>query len=213
MIRNFEILHSDHRDICIVGQTYPNYVVYEALKKHKNIKLITLEEAQQQTSDSFFQDHQFFSTSSTITFKKKLVDWLVSKNVSFISLIDSSTVVDPGVQIGYNTVIMDNNSINLNTAIGNHCLMVNCITLAHDSTIGDFCHISGYSYLGWTSLETGVVVGLRSNFVPKPSVQLKIPAWSNFLLNSSVNRPIDSAGTYFGNRKISDQTSLTYKLF
>jgi hypothetical protein len=212
MIRNFQILHDDGRDICIVGNSYANHLVHDFLKTHRSTKLLTFEQAQQQPP-SFFQDHQFFATSSTISFKKKLVEWLQSKNASFISLVDESTIIDDQVSIGHNTVIFNHNSIFPHTVIGNHCHIVNYITFAHQTVLSDFCYVCGYSYLCFTQLGTGVVVGLRSSFVPRPPTELEIPAWTNFLLNSSVNQPIGVSGTYFGNRKINDKTSLTYNIF
>jgi hypothetical protein len=35
----------------------------------------------------------------------------------------------------------------------------------------------------------------------------------NFLMNSVVNKPIAIPGTYYGNRRMSEETSLTYKIF
>jgi bifunctional N-acetylglucosamine-1-phosphate-uridyltransferase/glucosamine-1-phosphate-acetyltransferase GlmU-like protein len=210
--RNLEILHDDGREICIVGNSYVNQLAYNCLKTRRSVKLMSFEQAQQQ-SEFFFQDHQFFSTSSTMSFKKNMIEWLQSKNVSFISLVDDSTIIDNYTDIGYNTVILNHNTIFPQTTIGNHCHLVNYITLVHNSVISDFCYVCGYSYLCFTHLGTGVVVGMRSSFVPKPPVQLSIPAWTNFLLNSTINQPIATAGTYFGNRKISDETSLTYNIF
>lgn len=209
MPRNFEIMHDDGRDVCIVGKSYVNKMAFDIVKSQRKIVLLTFEECQQQPI-SFFQDHQFFSTSSTISFKKHMIDWLSTRDVSFISLIESSSVIDHAVKIGRNTVILDNNSLMPGVTIGNHCHVVNCVTIAHETSISDFCHICGYSYLCFTNLGAGSVVGLRSSFVPKPPMTLDVPPWTNFLLNSAVNRPIATPGTYFGNRKINDETSLTY---
>lgn len=209
--RNLEILHDDGRDICIVGNTYVNHMACDIIGKKRKTNILTFEEVQQKPR-SFFQDHQFFTTSSTVSFKRSLVHWLESQNVSFISLVDSSSVISSDVKIGYNTVILDHNSFMPGVIIGNHCHVVNYVTVVHESSISDFCYICGYSYLCFTHLGEGVVVGLRSSFVPKPPLKLNIPSWTNFLLNSSVNRPIDQPATYFGNRKISEETSLTYSI-
>jgi NDP-sugar pyrophosphorylase family protein len=194
-----------------VGKSYVNQIAFDALKKRRKTVWLSLEQAQEQPP-SFFQDHQFFGSSSTMSFKRSMIDWLQSKNVSFVSLVDSTSVIDSNVEIGYNTVILDNNSLMSGVTIGNHCHMVNCVSVVHESSISDFCYICGYSYLCFTHLGQGVVVGLRSSFVPKPPLKLDIPPWTNFLLSSAVNRPIQQSGTYFGNRKISEETSLTYSI-
>jgi acetyltransferase-like isoleucine patch superfamily enzyme len=186
-------------------------MAFDIVKRSRKVTLLSFEEVQQQPI-SFFQDHQFFSTSSTMNFKKTMVDWLSVKGSSFISLVEHSSVINNDVAIGYNTVILDNNSFMPGVTIGNHCHVVNYVTVAHETSIADFCYICGYSYLCFTHLGEGVVVGLRSSFVPKPPLKLDIPPWTNFLLNSSVNRPIDQPATYFGNRKISEETSLTYNI-
>lgn len=209
--RTFDVLHDDGRSICLVGRSYVNQMVYDCLKPRRNIVLLTAEEARQQSVD-FFQDYQFFSTASDIHFKKTTVDWLMSKKVSFISLVDRSSVIDPDVTIGCNTVILDHNSFTKGITIGDHCHVVNYTTIAHETVISDFCYICGYSYICFTQLGMGSVVGLRSSFVPKPPLKLHIPAWTNFLLNSAVNRPIAEPGTYYGNRKISNETTLTYRI-
>jgi len=211
MIRDLEILHDQSRPICIVGKSYANHIAFDVLKKKRKTVLLSFEETQQQPT-SFFQDHQFFSTSSTMSFKKTMIDWLSIKDVSFISLVDSSTVIDHDVKIGRNTVILDHNSLTPGITIGNHCHVVNHASIVHETSISDFCYICGYCYLCFTHLGTGSVVGLRSSFVPKPPIKLDIPPWTNLLLNSAVNRSIDQPGTYFGNRKINDQTSLTYSI-
>ena len=211
MPRRFNILHDDGRDICIVGKSYVNKMVFDIVKSQRKILLLTFEECQQQPI-SFFEDHQFFSTSSTMSFKKTMIDWLSTKDASFISLVDSSSVIDHDVTIGRNTVILDHNSLMPGITIGNHCHVVNHAHIVHETSISDFCYICGYCYLCFTHLGTGSVVGLRSSFVPKPPIKLDIPPWTNFLLNSAVNRSINQPGTYFGNRKINDQTSLTYSI-
>jgi len=209
--RHFELLHDDGRPICIVGNTYCNHLIFDTLNRQRQTLIMTLEECQQQPT-SFFQDHQFFSTSSTMPFKIQVIDWLQSQKASFVTVIDSTSVIDTDAQIGRNTMILSHNAILKSSVIGDHCHMVNHITTAHDSIVGDFGYICACSYLIYTTLGRGVVSGLRSSFVPKSPLRLCVPDWTNFMISSIVHREISTTGTYFGNRKINDQTSLTHSI-
>lgn len=209
---DYNILHDSGKPICFVGDTYVNNFIYKSFKDRRPCEIVKYEDLLDKTQD-WFDQRQFFCTSSTLPFKEKVVATLDKYNVQYVSFVEKSTNVGGNVTIGYNTCIQGYTSLFDDVQVGNHCHLVAYITLAHDSIVKDFCYICPYSYICFTTLERGVVVGLRSSFVPLPDNRLTVPPYTNFLMNSVINRPINKTGTYYGNRRMSDETSLTYKIF
>ena len=69
-----------------------------------------------------------------------------------------------------------------------------------------------YSLLNFNNIGIGTCMGSRISIIGKPEKFTHTADHCNFTLGSIVNRSIDNPGTYFGNRKLTDETSLTYKL-
>ncbi len=211
-IPDYNILYDNGKTICFVGDTYPNHVIFNSLKDQRPCELIRYEGLAGKTQE-WYDERQFFCTSSTLPFKQKIIATLNQFNVSYVSFIEKSTVVSSNVSIGYNTCIQSHCSLYDGVSIGNHCHLVTYITVVHESIIENFCYICPYAYICFTTLGEGVVVGLRSSFVPVPPERFVIPEYTNFLMNSSITKPVTVTGTYYGNRRTSDETSLTYKIF
>lgn len=209
---DYNILYDSGKPICFVGDTYINKVIYSSFNDRRTCELIKYEDLLDR-DQLWFDQRQFFCTSSTLPFKEQVVAKLDQHSVQYVSFVEKSTNVGTNVTIGHNTCIQGYSSLFDGVQVGNHCHLVAYITLAHDSILENFCYICPYSYICFTTLGKGVVVGLRSSFVPLPNNRLTVPAYTNFLMNSVVNKPIAIPGTYYGNRRMSEETSLTYKIF
>jgi len=209
---DYNILHDNGKTICFVADTYVNRIIYKSFENRRPCEIIRYEELIDKTQN-WYDDRQFFCASSTLPFKQKIIAILDQHKVNYVSFIETSTIVGNDVTIGYNTSVQGHNSLLDGVKVGNHCHLVNYITIVHDSVLEDFCYICPYAYICFTRLEQGVVVGLRSSFVPTESNYLTIPPYTNFLMNSVINKPITAAGTYYGNRRMSTDNSLTYKIF
>lgn len=209
---DYTILYDSGKPICFVGDTYANHFIYSTYKDLRSCELVRYEDLADKPQE-WFDARQFFCTSSTLPFKEQMVATLDQHSVQYVSFIENSVKVGNNVSIGHNTCILGYTTLFDDVKIGNHCHLVAYITLAHDSELKDFCYICPYAYICFTTLERGVVVGLRSSFVPLPNNRLTVPSYTNFLMNSVINKAIPESGTYFGNRKMTAETSLTYKIF
>lgn len=208
----YTILYDNGKTICFVGDTYVNQFIYRVYKGWKPCELVRYEDLDNKPQQ-WFDDRQFFCTSSTLPFKEKMVAKLDQHHVQYVSFIENSVKVGNNVTIGRNTCILGYTTLFDDVKVGNHCHLVAYITLAHDSELKDFCYVCPYSYICFTTLGRGTVVGLRSSFVPLPDNRLTVPPYTNFLMNSVINKAIAETGTYYGNRRMSPETSLTYKIF
>ena len=208
----YNILYDNGKTICFVGETYANQIIHNAFKDHRRCELIRSEALDGKTQD-WYNDRQFFCTSSTLPFKEKVIATLDQFNVNYVSFVEKSTIVSDNVTIGYNTCIQSYCNLFDGVSVGNHCHLVTYITLAHETIVENFCYICPYSYICFTTLGKGAVVGLRSSFVPVPPERFIIPEYTNFLMNSVVTKPVTATGTYYGNRRMSREDSLTNKIF
>ena len=207
----YKILHDFKLPLCFVGKTYHNQTLFSYFKDKRACELITIEEAQQQNKN-WFADRQFMSCGTGQAFKKQIVDSLQEFNLNWFSAISASTHLGHNVQIGHNTFINNFNVILDKTIIGNHCVITAFACISHSVTLGDFCHISPYSYLCFTRLGTGVYIGTISTFTGNEQNMINITDWCNFMLDSVVTGDITEAGTYYGKRKHSNETSLTLSI-
>ena len=90
--------------------------------------------------------------------------------------------------------------------------MTHYITASHDTKIKDFCHIGPGTYLLFTTLGNGSYVATKSSFVGKVISPIKTMDYCNYFIGSTVTKNITSVGTYYNNRRVSDESSLDRKI-
>lgn len=207
MFSDYKVLHDLDRPICFIGNCQINTIISTELARSRCVENLTLEQTLLR-DQAWFDQHQFFCGISNIAFKKTVVESIAAFNPHYVSFIDTRASVDRCAKIGNNVFISHASTVFDNTVIGNHTL-VGSSFLSHENIIGDFCHISPLSYLSYSKLGQGVAIGVGSVFAGKPDRIITVPDWCNFSLNSRVTRTIDTAGTYFGHKKLNDETSLT----
>lgn len=207
----FDVWHDLGRILCFVGETMSNRRYYEWYRHLRPTEIITFEEAQIKSQD-WFDQRQFMCSVTDVGFKKSVVDGLSTFNPHWFSLVSKHASLGNNVKIGYGTSVNDFNFVWDNVTIGDHVIVTNHAVLSHGTAIGDYCFITPYCYFCFTTLGQGVVVGLRSSFVPKPTSPIHVADWTNFLMDSKVNNSIIEAGTYQGHRLKSSITSLDQKI-
>lgn len=207
----YKILHDHGLPLCFIGKTYHNKTLFNYFKGKRECELVSMEEAQQHNKE-WFTEKQFMSCGTGQAFKKQVVDSLHHFNLKWFSVLACNTHVGHNVQIGHNTLINNFNVIYDDTIIGNHCVVTNFAQLSHKVVLGDLCHIGPYAYLCFTKLGKGVYIGARSMFTGNEQNTLHVADWCNFMLDSVVLSDIVEAGTYYGKKKQSDDTSLTLSI-
>lgn len=208
---HYNILHDQQKTLTFVGNTFHNSNLYNNFKQIRPCEKITLEQAQDQSTD-WYKQRQFMCAVTNISFKKLVVETLNKHNVKWFSVVHSTNCIQDNVTIGKNTLINYHNVISEDATIGDHVTISNFCNLSHNVFIGDMCHLSPYVYLCFTTLLNGVCVGLRSSFPGKPTSPMTIAEWTNILMESRITKSLDQSGTYAGNRCINSELSHETKI-
>jgi NDP-sugar pyrophosphorylase family protein len=207
----YKILHDHGLPLCFIGDTHNNDTLFNYFKDIRPCEKILIEEIKKKDKN-WFAARQFMSCGTGQAFKKQIVDSLEEFNLNWFSAISANTHLGHDVKIGHNTFINNFNVIYDETIIGNHCVITAFVCISHSVSMEDFCHISPYSYLCFTKLGKGVYIGTRSTFRGNEQNILNITDWCNFMLDSVVTGNVTEAGTYYGKRKYSSETSLTLSI-
>jgi UDP-3-O-[3-hydroxymyristoyl] glucosamine N-acyltransferase len=207
----YNILFDQNKPLCFVGSTYYNKILHDYFSKTHDCQLVRVEDIENNTQD-WFDQHQFISVSSNPQTKYFITNKLASKNPHYFSIVGNNNQFND-LKIGNGTFIEFYNTAQWpNITVGNHCTIGSYIQLGHDTTINDYCQVGGYSFINFTALGEGNCVGIRSSMLGKPDHILSIVKHCNFMTGSMVTKDIDEPGKYFGNRRISDETSLVYSM-
>lgn len=208
---NYTILHDNGLPLCFVGDTLYNHMLYTYWKDLRPCLHVTVEEAETHTQD-WFDQHQFICIVSNVAFKRTVVEKLSRYNPHYFSVVGSENNFNH-VDIGVGTFIQHYNiAIWNNIKIGDYCTVTSYNTLGHDTTIDNFCHVSAYCFLTYTTLQPGNLLAIRSSFLGRPDKRIDIAPNCNFMCNSTVTKNVTKTGTYFGHKMVSQESSLTYKI-
>jgi carbonic anhydrase/acetyltransferase-like protein (isoleucine patch superfamily) len=203
------LLHDNHATLVFVGDTFYNHHLKNYFDGKKLCTIARVEDIEN-NSQAWFDDHQFMAASSNVRTKYFLTTRIAHMNPHYFSVVGSGNNFY-NLDIGYNTYIQNyNTAIFGDATIGNHCTVGNYNILSHQTDIGDYCHLSSYSFINFAKLGNGNCVALRTNILGKPGGVLNITNHCNFMINSVVTKDISIHGTYFGNRSQSGKTSVDY---
>lgn len=211
MSLEYNVLHDHDLPMVFIGDTFHNHSLYNHFKKIRPCQHIRLEETTDK-DDTWFLSNQCIAIVTNVKFKKTIADHLINRPVKWFSVIGKSNVLYHNINIGYNTLVNHFNVIYDDAVIGNHCTITNHLSISHEVQINDFCHISPFTYLCFTNVGTGCVVGVRSSFPGKPESPITLPNWTNISMDSRVTKSLEISGTYCGNRLFDRSTSLDKKI-
>lgn len=207
--QQYNLLHDNDAPLVFVGDTFYNHHLKNYFSSTRPCKIVRVEDIEH-NSREWFNDHQFMSATSNVKTKHFLTERIADMNPHYFSVVGSGNNFY-NLDIGYNTYIQNyNTAIFGDATIGNHCTIGNYNIFSHQTSIGDYCHISSYSFINFAKLADGNCVALRTNILGKPEAVLNITNHCNFMVNSIVTKSIKIPGTYFSNRRQSGKTSVDY---
>lgn len=207
----FSILHDAARPLCFVGHSSLSQEIVSDIKHDRVCVQHSLEELETKSRE-WFDKHQFIVLSSDVAFKQQVVAFLQQQQAHFFSIIGKNNVVNHDTVIGRGTYIYNFNDLLFRgNYIGNHCIVVAYCHFSHGVHIGDYSHISSYTYLNNCEIGTGSIIGIRSSVVGFSS-KISIADNTNLMLGSVVTKNLPDTGTYFGNRRINDKSSLQQRI-
>lgn len=204
---DYDILHDRGLPMVFVGDTFHNHTLYSYFRQRRSCQNLSLEEVMQR-DDAWFQQHQIMAVVTNVSFKCTLNQILGSRPTQWFSVISTNSVLHHDIRVGKNTLINNHNVFYDHCQIGDHCTITNHVMLSHKVSVDDMCHVSPFSYLCFTKLNQGVVVGLRASFIGEPRRVISVAPWTNVLMDSRVSRDITASGTYYGHRLKDPRSSL-----
>jgi NDP-sugar pyrophosphorylase family protein len=202
----FDILHDQGLIKCVVGLGTIAHSIKDILG---DVEQVSTEHVMLQ-SPEWIAERQFLLGISNVKVKKQVVEYLDRSHAHYFSLVGKQNNIFSYNNIGVGTFINYCNELLSDPKVGNHCIVTAYCQLGHNVVIGDFCHISAYTYINNAHLGTGNILGTRSAITGSPLITTV--DYCNFIINSVVNKDVTVAGTYFGNRKLSDQSSLEHQI-
>lgn len=207
----FSLLYDNGAPLCFVGHTVYNKMLYNYWRDQRQCFLLSVEEAESQPQ-SWFDNHQFMCAVSNVAFKRFAVDKLSRFDPSYFSVIGTGNIFN-NFTIGRGSYIQHYNDFSFGDGkVGDHCTVGSYMGFSHEVEVGDFCHISGYCFLNYATVHSGVVMPIWITVLGEPDSKIEIAEYCNFMINSTVTKSITETGTYLGNRKINNESSLTYKI-
>ena len=209
--QDYTIYHDQNRPLCFVGDTKYNHMMYQYWSTRRSCQLMSVEQVVERGQE-WIDQYQFICAVSNINFKYFVVEKLKPFSPHYFSVVGVGNLF-ADVQIGVGTFIQNYNTATCeHITIGNHCTMSSFIHLSHNTTIGNYCHISSYNFINYACLEDGNLLAVRCNILGRPDHELSIIANCNFMLGSTVTKSIANSGTYFGNRRVNQNTSVETKI-
>lgn len=207
----YSTLHDNGYPLVFVGNTVYNQMLYTYWNKIRPCFHLTVEEVEAYTSN-WVDRHQFICAVSNVAFKREVVERLSKFDPHYFSIVGSYNSFN-NVSVGQGTYIQHYNDLAFgDSTIGNHCTLGSYLGFSHNVQVGDYCHISGYCFLNYTTLKDGVLLPVRTTVLGDPDRQIEIAENCNFMTGSTVTKSIEETGTYFGNRRVSSESSVTYKI-
>ena len=202
----------DHRPMVFVGDTHYNRMVYDNIRTDiPGCQLVRVEEIES-NSQQWFDDHQFIASGSNVAVKRFLTERIAKFNPKYFSIMGEGNKFD-NTKIGLGVFIENYNTAICNDiVIGNHVTIANYVCLSHHTAINDYCHISSYSFINFAEVGEGNCIANRTSIIGKKHNIITTAKDCNFMINSTVTKNINSTGTYFGNKRMSEQSSVTYDI-
>ena len=204
---SYKILHDNGNLLCFVGHSMMSRSTYNIVKEYRDTEICSHEDLDNKDS-AWFQQRQFIVISSDVAGKIITIKRLEQHGVHFFSAVNQFNTISPTTIIGHGTYIGGFNSFDVDDIkIGNHVVICSHNTFGHDCCVGDFCHISHYSFFNQSNIGTGTVVGTQVLMCPPKNSSIEIAKYCNITSNSRITSSIIQSGTYHSRRLISPNDS------
>jgi UDP-3-O-[3-hydroxymyristoyl] glucosamine N-acyltransferase len=206
------ILYDNGKRLCLIGNTEMSRRIQSWLEAEgRKVDLILLEDLIAKSVD-WINQRQYMLVTSDIQFRLAAVDALKNYDLNWFSAIGVNNVTHADLEIGrsvfigsYNYFSSPGTVIADYTHISSHCM------IGEQVRIEKYSHVSAYVFLNHCTLGQGCIIGLRSTVVNQVGV-LQIPDWTNLMTGSVVSKPIETSGTYYGNKLVSTEDSRTNRI-
>lgn len=114
----------------------------------------------------------FTCALGSIKWKKHYVELILSKGGVFVNLIHPTSIFNSNVQFGNGLIVFMHSNISNDCSIADFVTIQGFAGIGHDSTIGKWCHLNAYSFMGgFAVLEEEVCLNTRATVLPNITVR------------------------------------------
>jgi sugar O-acyltransferase (sialic acid O-acetyltransferase NeuD family) len=146
-------------------------------------------------ADLFGKEADFIVAIGDYKDRKRILEELIEKGLSVVSLVHPDAVIGLNVEIGTGTVVMAGAVINSCSRIGKGSIINTCSSIDHDCEIGDYVHISpGANIAGGVKIGEKSWAGMGSSVINN----LRVCADCIIGAGAVVVRNIEEPGVYVG---------------
>ena len=209
---SYQILEDAGRPLVFAGVSYFNHMLHKYFVGMGVNATIAKVEDIVTNNQQWFDDHQFICVSYNVRTKRFITGELEKFKPHYFSIIGSNNLF-LDLPIGHGTYI-EHHTIGMweNCSIGNHCSILSHNQLGHDIKLNDYCHVSGFSFLAFGEVGAGNCMALRTSFLGNEHQYISTAENCNFMTGSVITKDITESGTYYGNRRVSGETSVTMEV-
>jgi len=208
----FKIINQSERKPCFVGTGSMSTAVHVIVSQQHNCEIATVEDLMSK-NDQWFNQHSFIVISSDIKFKMHTVDYLDARSATYFSVINQHNNIDSSTQIGAGCCVFSFNDMTVGpVSIGQHSIIGNHNVFAHNTILEDFCHSGHFGFFSHCHIGRGTVLGVRPSLLGPTNRVLQTADFCNFISGSTITKDIKISGTYYGNRLLHKETSLTKRI-
>lgn len=141
------------------------------------------------------EDDVFIVALGVPSAKKKYVEKLLQKKVSFYTLISKQAVIHETAKIGKGCIIDWRASVSANVTVGDFVTIQRNAVIGHDAQIGDYCMLNCFSFMGgYAKIENESELATHAQIIPHAKVGNKCMVGAG----SVVVRKVKDNTTVFG---------------
>lgn len=129
------------------------------------------------------------------TVQRERLATLIEARTSLVTLIHPSACVSPSAQIGKGSLVMQNVVVNAQAVVGQSVILNVGCCVAHDCSVGDFCHIAPAVQLaGGSTVGARTFCGTASVILPGVAVGAGCMLGAGAVVNRNVSDGLTVVG-------------------
>jgi sugar O-acyltransferase (sialic acid O-acetyltransferase NeuD family) len=150
------------KDVVVFGTGGHSKVVYDAINKQGVYRVAAFVSLSNDLENFLGIPHFHQSKFSKInlsagvvaigdnTVRADLVKFIksINNNFEFVTVVHPSASIANGVRLGVGTVVMAQVAVNIDTVVGEHCILNTSSSIDHDCRISDFSSVAPRAVLG-----------------------------------------------------------------
>ncbi len=141
----------------------------------------------------------FICAISNSLARKRITEYMLSKNAEFISLIHNTTIIQGNTHYGLGCILCPRTVLGDHAVLGDFVILNTASAVGHDACIDNYATIMSYvDITGYSHIKEGVLFGSGARILPHG----RVGAYATIGAGSVVLRKVNAGETVFGNPAI-----------